>query len=75
MIPSWGVVDAFGGYTPEFYNAMGFFILSTRAVILFTLHGCQINRIRSLGCFKYLFPYRKRCLVSRDQSLREMKLD
>ncbi|UKZ92445.1 uncharacterized protein TrAFT101_007401 [Trichoderma asperellum] len=29
MIPSWGVVDAFGGYTPEFYNAMGFFILST----------------------------------------------
>jgi hypothetical protein len=28
MIPSLGVVDAFGGYTPEYYNAMGFFILS-----------------------------------------------
>lgn len=28
MIPSLGVVDVFGGYTPEFYNAMGFFILS-----------------------------------------------
>lgn len=28
MIPSFGVVDAYGGYTPEFYNAFGFFILS-----------------------------------------------
>lgn len=28
MIPWFGVVQAYGGYTPEFYNAFGFFILS-----------------------------------------------
>lgn len=27
-IPSLGVVEAYGGYTPEYYNAFGFFILS-----------------------------------------------
>jgi len=28
MIPSLGIVDSYGGLTPEFYNAFGFFILS-----------------------------------------------
>lgn len=28
MIPSLGVVDAYGGMTPEYYNAFGLFILS-----------------------------------------------
>lgn len=27
MIPSLGIVDSYGGLTPEFYNAFGFFIL------------------------------------------------
>ncbi|KXJ88143.1 GPR1/FUN34/yaaH family-domain-containing protein [Microdochium bolleyi] len=27
MIPSLGIVDAYGGYTPEFYNAFGFYLL------------------------------------------------
>lgn len=70
MIPSLGVVDVFGGYTTEFYNAMGFFILSTRANFLLMFQGCQTNRIRSLGRSKYLLPCRKRCVVSRNQTLR-----
>lgn len=43
MIPSLGVVDVFGGYTPEFYNAMGFFILSTKDLVLSTFLRRQIN--------------------------------
>lgn len=27
MIPSFGIIDAYGGFTPEYYNALGFFIL------------------------------------------------
>ncbi|KAL7945562.1 GPR1/FUN34/yaaH family domain-containing protein [Trichoderma barbatum] len=37
MIPSLGIVDAFGGYTPEFYNAMGFFILIWAVLNIFFL--------------------------------------
>ncbi|KAL6903868.1 GPR1/FUN34/yaaH family domain-containing protein [Trichoderma evansii] len=37
MIPSLGVADAFGGYTPEFYNAMGFFILIWAVLNIFFL--------------------------------------
>ncbi|KAH8123449.1 GPR1/FUN34/yaaH family-domain-containing protein [Trichoderma asperelloides] len=37
MIPSLGVVDVFGGYTPEFYNAMGFFILIWAVLNIFFL--------------------------------------
>lgn len=28
MIPALGIVESYGGYTPEYYNAMGFFVLS-----------------------------------------------
>jgi hypothetical protein len=28
MVPSLGIAESYGGYTPEFYNAFGFFILS-----------------------------------------------
>lgn len=31
MIPSFGVVEAYGGFTPEFYNSFGFFILSKKS--------------------------------------------
>jgi len=27
MIPFFGVVQAYGGYTSEYYNAMGFYVL------------------------------------------------
>lgn len=30
MIPSLGVADAYGGFTAEYYNAFGFFILSKK---------------------------------------------
>lgn len=28
ITPSFGVVDSYGGTTPEYYNALGFFVLS-----------------------------------------------
>lgn len=34
MIPAFGVVDAYGGYTSEYYNAMGFFILGNQSACL-----------------------------------------
>ncbi|KAL7917240.1 GPR1/FUN34/yaaH family domain-containing protein [Trichoderma austrokoningii] len=37
MIPSLGIVDAFGGYTPEYYNSMGFFILIWAVLNIFFL--------------------------------------
>lgn len=27
MIPSFGIAEAFGGYTPMYYNSLGFFVL------------------------------------------------
>lgn len=27
MIPGFGIISAYGGYTPEYYNALGFFEL------------------------------------------------
>ncbi|PON20367.1 hypothetical protein TGAM01_v210746 [Trichoderma gamsii] len=37
MIPSLGIVDAFGGYTPEYYNSMGFFVLIWAVLNIFFL--------------------------------------
>ena len=28
LIPSLGIADAYGGYTAEYHNALGFFVLS-----------------------------------------------
>lgn len=27
LIPAFGIIDAYGGFTPEYYNALGFFVL------------------------------------------------
>jgi hypothetical protein len=75
MIPSLGIVDAFGGYTPEYYNARGFFILSILDLHGFSFQCCHSNHIHSLGCSKYFLPCRKRCLVSEDQILKKMPSD
>ncbi|KAK5800878.1 hypothetical protein VI817_003090 [Penicillium citrinum] len=37
MIPSFGIIDAYGGYTSEYYNAFGFFILLWGVFNLFFL--------------------------------------
>ncbi|RKU46794.1 hypothetical protein DL546_006828 [Coniochaeta pulveracea] len=37
MLPSLGIVDSYGGYTPEYYNAMGVFILLWAVLNLFFL--------------------------------------
>lgn len=33
MIPGLGIIDSFGGYTAEYYNAFGFFILRKRNIL------------------------------------------
>lgn len=33
MIPALGIVDAYGGYTPEYHNALGFFVLCKHYVL------------------------------------------
>lgn len=52
MIPSLGIVDAYGGYTPEYHNALGFFVLCTSHtkshlhnfpwLIFFSMGGVQL---------------------------------
>ncbi|KAH6884495.1 GPR1/FUN34/yaaH family-domain-containing protein [Thelonectria olida] len=37
MLPSFGVVDAYGGKTPEYYNAMGFYLLLWAVLNIFFL--------------------------------------
>ncbi|KAI1408028.1 GPR1/FUN34/yaaH family-domain-containing protein [Hypoxylon sp. FL1857] len=37
MIPALGIIDAYGGYTPEYYNAMGFFVLIWAVLNIFFL--------------------------------------
>jgi hypothetical protein len=29
MLPSLGIVEAYGGYTPQYYNSFGFYLLRT----------------------------------------------
>ncbi|KAG8417375.1 hypothetical protein J3458_004884 [Metarhizium acridum] len=46
MIPSFGVVDAYGGLTPEYYNAFGFFILIWAVLnIFFLLASIRLNLV------------------------------
>lgn len=35
MIPALGVVESYGGLTPEYYNALGFFVLSEYSIPFF----------------------------------------
>ena len=32
MLPFMGIIDAYGGYTAAYYNAMGFYLLSKQTV-------------------------------------------
>ncbi|KAJ2968165.1 hypothetical protein NQ176_g9311 [Zarea fungicola] len=59
MIPSFGVVDAYGGYTPEFYNAFGFFILIWGVLNLFFL----LSSIRISIVYIIVFVCIEFCLV------------
>lgn len=35
LIPGFGIIEAYGGLTPEYYNALGFFVLSGIALLNF----------------------------------------
>ena len=51
MIPGLGIIDSFGGYTAEYYNAFGFFVMrktSDHFYFNFHLHN------NSLGGFEPL---------------------
>lgn len=41
MIPAFGIIDAYGGFTSEYYNALGFFVLCEwlRDTCWSSLHG------------------------------------
>lgn len=43
MIPALGIVDAYGGYTPEYHNALGFFVL------------CKCYALKSTHSFSDIF--------------------
>ncbi|KAI9147107.1 Acetate transporter protein patA [Paramyrothecium foliicola] len=44
LIPSLGIVESYGGYTPEYYNAFGFFILIWAVLnIFFLVASCAFN--------------------------------
>ncbi|KAJ6443659.1 hypothetical protein O9K51_04838 [Purpureocillium lavendulum] len=59
MIPWFGVVDAYGGYTPEFYNAYGFFILIWGVLNIFFL----IASLRLNVVYVLVFSMIEFCLV------------
>lgn len=53
LIPALGIADAYGGYTPEYHNALGFFVLRklSSSAIAFTL----LTVISSLGGLQPFF--------------------
>ncbi|KAI1394415.1 GPR1/FUN34/yaaH family-domain-containing protein [Hypoxylon trugodes] len=51
MIPALGIVDAYGGYTPEYYNAMGFFVLIWAVLDVFFLIASVSFNIVYIGIF------------------------
>lgn len=55
MIPSLGIADAYGGYTPEYHNALGFFVLSKLRVFVVS-YILSLTFPSSMGGFQSLFP-------------------
>ncbi|CAI7662236.1 unnamed protein product [Penicillium palitans] len=59
MIPALGIVDAYGGYTPEYHNALGFFVLLWAVFnLFFLLASCALNIVYIL-----LFLTLELCLI------------
>ncbi|CAI7565499.1 unnamed protein product [Penicillium discolor] len=59
MIPALGIVDAYGGYTPEYHNALGFFVLLWAIFnLFFLLASCALNIVYIL-----LFLTLELCLI------------
>ncbi|KAJ5387024.1 GPR1/FUN34/yaaH [Penicillium cosmopolitanum] len=59
LIPAFGIIDAYGGFTPEYYNALGFFVLLWGVFNLFFL----IASIRLNVVYIIIFLSLELCLI------------
>ncbi|KAJ5102997.1 GPR1/FUN34/yaaH [Penicillium argentinense] len=59
MVPIFGIIDAYGGYTPEYYNALGFFVLLWGVFNLFFL----IASVRLNAVYIMIFVSLELCLI------------
>lgn len=65
MIPTLGIVDAYGGYTPEYHNALGFFVLCKRyASKLYSFGFFSDILFSSMGGLQPLLSLSQLCSVS-----------
>jgi hypothetical protein len=55
LIPSLGIADAYGGYTAEYHNALGFFVLSKLRIFIVS-YVLSLTFSSSMGGFQSLFP-------------------
>src|ERR1700712_4805828 len=56
LIPALGIADAYGGYTPEYHNALGFFVLCKLCPSLYC-HFCISDIFpSSMGGLQPLLP-------------------
>ncbi|CAG8936463.1 unnamed protein product [Penicillium salamii] len=59
LIPALGIADAYGGFTPEYHNALGFFVLLWAVFnLFFLLASCTLNIVYIL-----LFLTLELCLI------------
>lgn len=62
LAPTFGIADSYGGFTPQYYNAMGLFIL--RMILLFLCFIYVVtNILNSVGSAQHLLSDRFSNLV------------
>ncbi|SCN65423.1 related to Y.lipolytica GPR1 protein and Fun34p [Fusarium fujikuroi] len=55
LCPSLGVLDSYGGPTPEYHNALGFYVLIWAVLTLFFMLGSAPINLVSFGIFTTIF--------------------
>ncbi|KAH6951701.1 hypothetical protein HG530_014933 [Fusarium avenaceum] len=55
LCPSLGVLESYGGHTPEYFNAMGFYVLIWAVLTLFFMLGSAPINLVSFGIFTTIF--------------------
>ena len=55
MIPAFGIIDAYGGFTAEYYNALGFFILCEFNICAFLRQRSDEFHVLVWGVFNLFF--------------------
>lgn len=72
LIPAFGVVNAYGGFTSSYYNAMGFYILGTKSLklqALDTLANAFISKFGQSSPY-YFSLHRCQCESLNTETLR-----